>query len=157
MKILLIEDSRFLRFAIEKALQKAGYEVHGIGDGREALAAAIDFRPHLILLDMMLPGLEGTAVLGELKRNTTTEQIPVIVLTGLSKTNEAKLRKDGAAAYLEKSSLDLENNAVALISAITSVLPAPEGPPSSEPPPSPSDQATGEQTEPAEHYQGEYL
>jgi len=122
MKILLIEDSRFLRSAIERSLVKAGHEVTGIADGREALNAARTGFPDLILLDMMLPGLEGTCVLKELKHDAATSHIPVIVLTGLSQKNETKMRKAGAAAYFEKSSLDLEKNPDALVQVVASVL-----------------------------------
>jgi CheY-like chemotaxis protein len=121
MKILLVEDSRFLRIAIEKALAKAGHEVTGIADGREALLAARSSLPAIILLDMMLPGLDGTGVLKELKQDASTSHIPVIVLTGLSQKNEAKLKEAGAAAYIEKSSLNLAQNAEALLQVIVSV------------------------------------
>jgi CheY-like chemotaxis protein len=122
MKILLIEDSRFLRIVIEKILAKAGHSVTGVADGREGLQAARTSPPALILLDMMLPGLDGTGVLKALKQDASTAQIPVIVLTGLSRKNEAKLKDAGAAAYIEKSSLDLEQNADALIQSVESVL-----------------------------------
>ena len=122
MKILVIEDSRFLRSAIERALVKAGHEVITIADGREALSAARHTLPALILLDMMLPGLDGTAVMKELKQDASTSHIPVIVLSGLSQQNEAKLRKAGAAGYIEKSAIDFEKNAGTLLRAITSVL-----------------------------------
>jgi CheY-like chemotaxis protein len=59
----------------------------------------------LILLDMMLPTIDGTVVLRELKSNPRTKSIPVIVVSGLSQRNEDKLVKSGAAAYLEKSAL----------------------------------------------------
>lgn len=122
MKILVIEDSRFLRSAIERALAKAGHEVITIADGREALSAARHNLPALILLDMMLPGLDGTAVMKELKQDASTSHIPVIVLSGLSQQNETKLRKAGAAGYIEKSAIDFEKNAGTLLRAITSVL-----------------------------------
>jgi CheY-like chemotaxis protein len=122
MKILLIEDSRFLRAAIDRLLVKAGHEVIGIADGREALPAARNSLPSLVLLDMMLPGLDGTCVLKELKRDAVTSHIPIIVMTGLSQKNEAKLRGAGAAGFIEKSSLDLEKNPDGLLQAIASVL-----------------------------------
>ena len=122
MKILLIEDSHFLRIAIERVLAKAGHSVTGVADGREGLHAARTSPPALILLDMMLPGLDGTGVLKALKQDASTAQIPVIVLTALSQKNEAKLQNAGAAAYIEKSSLDLERNAEALIQSVESVL-----------------------------------
>ncbi len=66
--ILVIEDSRLWRVAIEKMLVKAGHRVIAVGDGQEGLRRAQEDRPDLILLDMMLPGLEGTGVLGQLKQ-----------------------------------------------------------------------------------------
>lgn len=122
MKILLIEDSRFLRVAIERIMSKAGHSVTGVADGCEGLDEARTSPPALILLDMMLPGLDGTGVLKALKQDPSTAQIPVIVLTGLSQRNEAKLKDAGAAAYIEKSSLNLEQNADALIQSVESVL-----------------------------------
>jgi len=122
MKILMIEDSRFLRAAIEKLLVKAGHDVIAIADGREALPAARSCLPALVLLDMMLPGLDGTCVLKELKQDGTTSHIPIIVMTGLSQKNEVKLRKAGAAGFIEKSSLDLESNPDGLLQAIATIL-----------------------------------
>jgi DNA-binding response OmpR family regulator len=127
MKILLVEDSRFLRTAMEKALTKAGHEVAGIADGRETVLAARRILPAVILLDMMLPGLDGTIVLKDLKEDAATSHIPVIVLSGLSQKNEARLIKAGAAAYIEKSSLDLTHNADALVQMIESILSAAHG------------------------------
>ena len=122
MKILLIEDSRFLRLAIEKVLSRVGYEVTGVADGQEGLSIARAAHPGLILLDMMLPGLDGTCVLKELKKEPSTAKIPVIVLTGLSQANEAKLKNAGAAAYCQKTMLNFENNSDALIRVIESVV-----------------------------------
>lgn len=122
MKILVVEDSRFLRSAIEKALVSAGHEVTCIVDGRQALLAARDTLPALILLDMMLPGLEGTGVMKELKQDASTSKIPVIVLTGLSQKNESRLRKAGAAAYIEKSAIDFGKDANILLQTIASIL-----------------------------------
>jgi CheY-like chemotaxis protein len=122
MRILLIEDNRFLRTVIERILVKAGHSVTGAADGREGLHAARTTSPALILLDMMLPGLDGTAVLKALKQDASTAQIPVIVLTGLSQKNETTLKNAGAAAYIQKSSLDLGENANALIQSVESVL-----------------------------------
>ena len=90
MRILLIEDSRFLRTVIERILVKAGHSVTGVADGREGLRAARTSSPALILLDMMLPGPDGTGVLKALKEDASTAQIPVIVLTGLSQKSTSQ-------------------------------------------------------------------
>jgi hypothetical protein len=61
-------------------------------------------------------------VLKELKQDCLTSHIPIIVMTGLSQKNEAKLRKAGAAGFIEKSSLDLEKNPDGLVQALASFL-----------------------------------
>jgi CheY-like chemotaxis protein len=87
MRILLVEDSKFLRLATGRTLARAGYEMSFAGDGDEALLMAGEKQPDLILLDMMLPKMSGLEVLKALKKEPATEGIPVVVLTGLSQTN----------------------------------------------------------------------
>ncbi len=120
--ILLVEDSRFLRVASERALTKAGYRVITVTDGEEALLAAIDKIPDLIVLDMLLPKLGGEEVLRQLKANTITAHIPVIVLSSLSLANAEKLKGEGAVAYFEKSHLLLDGSPDPLIKAIETIL-----------------------------------
>lgn len=122
MSILVIEDSRFLRAAIERSLTKAGYSVTATADGQEGVQLARSTTPELILLDMMLPGLDGTCVLKALKKDTATKEIPVVVLSGLSQRNETKLKHAGAIAYIEKSGLKLDVNADGLIRIIEDAL-----------------------------------
>jgi CheY-like chemotaxis protein len=123
MTILLIEDSRLLRRATERALVKAGYDAVAVGDGESGLRVAHEVTPDLILLDLMLPTLSGLNLLQRLKQNPGTRHIPVIVLSGLSRMNEAKLSKEGAAAYLEKSDELFRDGSALLLQAIESVLP----------------------------------
>jgi CheY-like chemotaxis protein len=125
MTILLIEDSRFLRLAIERLLAKAGYRVLVAGDGQAGLQAAQSSLPDLILLDLMLPLMVGTSVLRALKNDPATAEIPVVVLTGLAQLNEAKLLGAGALGYIEKTSLLLEENPERLIEAIERALTRP--------------------------------
>src|SRR5450755_3760706 len=122
MKILLIEDSKFQRIANGRALVKAGYGVIHAGDGDEGLRVARENSPDLILLDMMLPKLSGLDVLRALKSDSLSKHIPVIVLSGLGQANEAKLLKEGAAAFVVKSEKSLENNSLVLIQAVQDVL-----------------------------------
>jgi len=121
-KVLLVDDSKFLRMANEHALSKAGYQVSTAADGEEALRVANDQLPDIILLDMMLPKISGPEVLKTLKANPATKDIPVIVLTSLSQKNEEKLLHEGAAAYFEKSTLGLDKNSNRLAAAIETVL-----------------------------------
>jgi CheY-like chemotaxis protein len=121
-KVLLVEDSKFLRITTERALSNAGYLVSTAADGEEALRVANDKLPDIILLDMMLPKISGPNVLKALKVNPATTHIPVIVLTSLSQKNEGKLLSEGAAAYFEKSALGLDQNSGRLATTIETVL-----------------------------------
>ena len=120
--ILLIEDSRLLRKATERALLKAGYYVVTASDGEEALQIAFANAHDLILLDMLLPKLSGPEVLRALRKNPVTQKTPIIVMSGLSQANEKKLRKEGADAYLQKCSLDLDGEGDSIVKMIESVL-----------------------------------
>jgi len=122
MKILLIEDSKFQRTANGRALIRAGYDVVYAVDGEEGLGAARENLPDLILLDIMLPKVSGLDVLRALKADALVKHIPVVVLSGLGQSNEAKLLKEGAAAFFMKSKESFENNSLALIQALQSLL-----------------------------------
>jgi CheY-like chemotaxis protein len=122
VKILLVDDSKFLRLATERALARAGYEVCTAGMGKDALKLAQEKRPDLILLDMLLPGMTGPEVLKALKKDPATANIAVVVLTGLSPKNASRLRDDGAVAFLEKSALGLDKGCDTLLSALAEIV-----------------------------------
>src|SRR6202050_1361272 len=121
-KILLVEDSKFLRLATERALARAGYEMSSASDGEEALQTAREKLPDLILLDMLLPKMSGPDVLKALKKDAVTKAIPVVVMTGMSQKNAAGLEKDGAPGFLEKSALELDKGSEKLLSAVREIL-----------------------------------
>jgi CheY-like chemotaxis protein len=121
-KILLVDDSKFLRLATERALVRAGYETSSAADGEEALRVAERNLPDLILLDMMLPKMSGQDVLKALKKNPATASIPVVVLTGLSQRNASRLQDDGAFAFLEKSALALDQGSEILLAALAKII-----------------------------------
>ena len=106
LKILVVDDNVHLQIAFKKVLTSSGYGVEVAGDGEEGLRLARTTRPDVILLDMMLPKLSGLEVLLTLKKDRATERIPVIALSGLPSSNDARLRRDGAASYLQKSNLE---------------------------------------------------
>jgi two-component system, NtrC family, sensor kinase len=118
--VLVVDDSRFFRTATERALVKAGYSVLVAADGEEALRVTREKLPALILLDMLLPKLDGPTVLHRLKADPATKKIPVLVLTSLSQRNEEKLVADGAAGFLEKD--QLTKDAQPLLHAIAQLL-----------------------------------
>jgi len=103
-KILIAEDEKDIVFIIETALKKAGFETIIAYDGEETLKKAINEKPDLILLDIMMPKMDGFTVNTKLKENNETKDIPVIVCTargGLKDlfSIEEKWKVDG---YLEK-------------------------------------------------------
>jgi len=122
MKILLVEDSKFLRLATERALARAGYDMSSAEDGEEALRLAREKMPDLILLDMLLPKMSGPDVLKALKTDPATKSIPVVVMSGLSQKNAARLQQDGAIGFLEKSSLELDKGSQKLLEALHEIL-----------------------------------
>jgi len=89
----------------ERVLHRAGYEVVCADDGESALKLAREQHPDLILLDMILPKMSGPEVLRQLKENSETTEIPVVVLSSLTERNRTKLIEAGAEEYIEKSSL----------------------------------------------------
>jgi CheY-like chemotaxis protein len=121
-KILLVDDSKFLRIATERALARAGYAVTTATDGIHALEIARTAKPDLILLDMLLPKMPGPEVLRVLKSDPETAGIAVVVFTGLSNKNAGRLEKDGAFAYLEKSTLELEKGCEAFLVALADIV-----------------------------------
>jgi DNA-binding response OmpR family regulator len=122
MKILIVDDSRLLRISNERTLMRAGYEVITAADGEEGLRLALETKPDLIVLDMMLPKLSGQEVLRQLRLNPASASTPVIVLTSLSQSNREKLISEGASLYFEKSLLRMENGSGPLLDAIETLL-----------------------------------
>jgi two-component system, cell cycle response regulator DivK len=120
--VLLIDDSKFLRRANELSLAKAGHQIVAASDGEEGLRLAREKKPDVIVLDMMLPKLSGADLLHLLKGDPLTAKIPVIVLSSLPQKNELKLMAAGAAAYLEKSSLALQQGSSELSRTISKIL-----------------------------------
>ncbi|MGP0021264.1 MAG: response regulator [Candidatus Sulfotelmatobacter sp.] len=121
-KILLVDDSKFLRLATERALARAGYEVSTAADGEDALVIAREKHPDLILLDMLLPKMTGPDVLKALKSDPVTVGIPVVIFTGLSHRNAARLQQDGASGFLEKSELGLEKGSETLLTELAHIV-----------------------------------
>ncbi|OIP75876.1 MAG: hypothetical protein AUK07_00775 [Parcubacteria group bacterium CG2_30_36_21] len=108
-KILFIEDESALQKTFGDILKNKGYGVLKALDGESGLRSAQGERPDLILLDLILPKMDGFEVLKELKENEETKNIPVIILTNLEETEDIqKALELGATTYLVKSSYTLE-------------------------------------------------
>ncbi len=82
-RILILEDEAYILHLLSLELAKEGYEVHTCQSGREAVAKMKEVRPHLVLLDVMLPGLDGRAVASIMEQDDELSGIPVIVTSAL--------------------------------------------------------------------------
>ena len=103
-KILIIEDDKFLRELIAQKLLKENYDISEAVDGEEGLKKITEERPDLILLDLILPGIDGFEVLAKMKEDSALNQIPVIILSNLGQKEDVeKGLKLGAADYLIKA------------------------------------------------------
>jgi len=100
-KILVIEDEEIIAQMIKDNLEARGYSAMIANSGLEGLQKAESFSPHLILLDIMMPKMDGINVLKRLKANTITEKIPVIIISIADSYQEEGLRF-GAAAFVKK-------------------------------------------------------
>ena len=101
---------------------RAGYEVVMASDGEQGLRLAVESKPDLVILDMMLPKLSGQEVLRQLRLNPASASTPVIVLTSLSESNRKKLLSEGASLYFEKSLISMDNSSRPLLDAIETLL-----------------------------------
>jgi CheY-like chemotaxis protein len=117
--ILLAEDDRILRKAGEATLKKRGYAVIAAVDGEDALAKAREHKPDLILLDVIMPKLQGFEVLANLKSDAATRDIPVIMLSNLQDESDVrKATEAGALDYLVKSNVPLDVLAARIAEAL---------------------------------------
>ena len=102
-KILVVEDSSTIRKVISITLSQKGYEIIEAGDGLEALSRLNESKPDLILLDILLPKMDGYQLLSIIKENSTFKNIPVIMLTSKDGIiNKVKGKVAGSSAYLTK-------------------------------------------------------
>lgn len=103
-KILLVEDDDGLANVYLTRLEAEGFTVKRVPNGEDALAVAIEFKPDLILLDVMMPKVSGFDVLDILRNTPETANVKVVMLTALSQdTDKEKAEKLGADDYLVKS------------------------------------------------------
>jgi len=119
-KILIIEDDVAISNLYKKELEKAGYKVVIANSGGEGLTLASEEKPALILLDIMMPAIDGFTVIRNLKEKKETAKTPIIILTnlGTSKIFIEEARRLGVENYLLKYKTSLKD----VIEAIAKVL-----------------------------------
>jgi two-component system alkaline phosphatase synthesis response regulator PhoP/two-component system response regulator VicR len=102
-KILAVDDEKHIVRLVQVNLERAGYQVVTANDGKEALQKVAEENPDLVVLDVMMPYMDGFEVLQNLRRNPSTRDIPVVMLT--AKAQDADVFKgwqSGVDCYLTK-------------------------------------------------------
>ncbi len=101
--ILIVEDEIDIAQLVSFNLERAGYSVDIVHDGREVLEKILKDQPNLVILDLMLPGMDGYQILKEMQRDTRSHSIPVLMLTAKSQIDDRiKGLELGADDYLTK-------------------------------------------------------
>jgi len=102
--ILIIEDDSFLRGLLNKKLSSSGFSISEATDGNEGVKKAREEKPDLILLDLILPTIDGFEVLSKIKQDPITSSTPIIVLSNLGQKEDIdRCLKLGAADYMIKA------------------------------------------------------
>ena len=102
-RVLIVDDEPNIVLSLEFLLRQQGYEVRVARDGEEALAAAEDWRPDLIVLDVMLPGLDGFEVCRRLRERPENAAMKILLLTARGREVErVRGLEEGADAYVRK-------------------------------------------------------
>lgn len=118
-KILFVEDEEALQRALTDALSPLGYIIFQATDGEQGVAMAQKEIPDLVLLDLILPKKSGFEVLQELKKDPTTKNIPVIILTNLEGSEDVeRALASGATTYMVKANYSVHE----IVAKVESVL-----------------------------------
>lgn len=103
-KILLVEDDTALAAVYKSRLELEGFDIREVSNGEEALSAAVEYKPDLILLDAMMPKISGFDVLDILRNTPDTANVRIIMLTALSQPKDKERAEAlGVDDYLVKS------------------------------------------------------
>lgn len=102
-KVLIVDDDADILTIVAMVLENSGLEVVSCDAGEKAVSAAISFKPDLIMLDAMMPGMDGSKILKALRSQFETKNLPVVFLTAKSQKEEIEsFKKLGALAVLIK-------------------------------------------------------
>lgn len=109
-KILVAEDDKFLSSAYRFKLTKAGFEVQIAGDGAELLKILENYLPDLILLDLVMPVMDGFTALENIRQDVRYKSVPIIVASNLGQKEDIDRTKElGATDFVVKSDMSLDN------------------------------------------------
>jgi two-component system phosphate regulon response regulator PhoB/two-component system alkaline phosphatase synthesis response regulator PhoP len=109
IKIVWVEDDKFLISLIQKRVLVTGAELIQVTDGARAFDTIKQSRPNVVVLDLLMPNLDGFEILGKLKADSDLKHIPVLVLSNLGQKQEIeKAHELGAAKFVVKASIGLD-------------------------------------------------
>ena len=119
-KILIIEDDVMLAGAYKLKLEDAGYNIQLAKNGQEGLGVLQSFQPDIIILDLIMPLIDGFTFISTIKENSTLKNIPIIVATNVDEQSNLQRAKSlGADACVLKSDLTMEQ----MVTKIQEILP----------------------------------
>lgn len=108
-KILFIEDDDFLRSLVVTKLQKNNFDVATSSDGNNAMEIIDREKPHVLLLDLMLPGVSGFEILQQIRESETWKKLKVIIFSNLGEESDIRRGEElGADEYLVKANFTLD-------------------------------------------------
>lgn len=107
LRVLLVEDTPFLRYAFGRLLRMHGFDVREAGDGREALACVEEFRPNLVLTDLMMPVMDGIELIRRLHDGEATSGVPVVAITADATEQAERLAMEAGAVDVITKPIDL--------------------------------------------------
>lgn len=109
VKIVWVEDDKFLISLIQKRVTSSGAELVLVTDGGKAFDEVKRMRPHIVVLDLLMPTVDGFEILRKLKADPDTKNVPVLVLSNLGQKQEIDRAKElGAAKFVVKASIGLD-------------------------------------------------
>jgi DNA-binding response OmpR family regulator len=118
-KVIIVEDDTFLQSLASQKLGKEGFTVVAISDGNVAYDTVKKEKPDIMLLDLMMPGVDGFQVLEKVKSDESTKAIPVVVFSNLSDDKDINRAKElGAVEFMVKSNFTLDE----LVEKVKSIL-----------------------------------
>ncbi len=107
LRVLLVEDAPFLRYAFGRLLRMQGFDVKEANDGQEALDCLADFRPHLVLTDLMMPVMGGVELIAHIRANPETSSLPVVAITADATDHGERMARNAGAVDVITKPIDL--------------------------------------------------
>lgn len=119
VKIVWIEDDKFLANMVGKRMIETGAELVQVVDGAQAFDMVSNTLPHLVVLDLLMPNVDGFEILKQLKKSPVTKNIPVIVLSNLGQKSEIDRATElGATKFIVKANVGLDQIVPEIVKAV---------------------------------------